>query len=139
MDGDGQSHCRSRVLIRLSHIVYGPEPSLYGVPSVEPSRAKLHVFTFIHPQGTKLPLVEFRRWAVGRMVGCIMLSRHYFVSQMASLLKFAKETTNPRLAAVLIEKAADLKSQVDESSTTLEPSTQASDLQPENQRQVPEP
>jgi hypothetical protein len=30
-------------------------------------------------------------------------------------LKFAKSTTNPQLAAVLIEKAADLKSQVDES------------------------
>ncbi len=66
------------------------------------------------------------------MAGCIMLSRHYFVSQVALLLKFAKETTNPRLAAVLIEKAADLKSQVDESSTTPEPSTQASDVQPEN-------
>ena len=49
-----------------------------------------------------------------------MLSRDYFVNQVASLLKFAKETTNPRLAAVLIEKAADLKSQVDESSTTLD-------------------
>ena len=47
-----------------------------------------------------------------------MLSRDYFVSQVTSLLKFAKETTNPQLAAVLIEKAADLKSQVDESSTT---------------------
>jgi hypothetical protein len=66
-----------------------------------------------------------------------MLSRHYFVSQVASLLKFAKETTNPQLATVLIEKAADLKSQVDESSTTPEPSTQAPAVQPE--RQVPEP
>jgi len=60
-----------------------------------------------------------------------MLSRHYFVSQVASLLKFAKETTNPQLAAVLIEKAADLKSQVDESSTTLDPSDVAPDVEPE--------
>ena len=134
MDGDGQSHCRSRVLIRPSRIVYGPEPSLYGVPSVEPPRAKFHVFTFIHPQGTKLPLVEFRRWAVGRMAGCIMLSRHYFVSQVALLLKFAKETTNPQLAAVLIEKAADLKSQVDESSTTPAATARAPDVRPETSR-----
>jgi hypothetical protein len=61
-----------------------------------------------------------------------MLSRHYFVSQVASLLKFAKETTNPQLATVLIEKAADLKSQIDELSTTPDPSSQAPDVQPEN-------
>ncbi len=53
------------------------------------------------------------------------------MSQVTSLLKFAKETTNPRLAAVLIEKAADLKSQVDESSTTPDPSPQTPDVQPE--------
>ena len=40
------------------------------------------------------------------------------VRQATTLLKFAKETKNPQLAAVLIEKAADLKSQVDESSMT---------------------
>jgi hypothetical protein len=43
----------------------------------------------------------------------------------------------PQLAAVLIEKAAELKFQVDESSTM--PSTQPPDVQPENERQVPEP
>ena len=59
-----------------------------------------------------------------------MLSRQYFVSQAAALLKFAKETTNPQLAAVLIEKAADLKSQVDESSTP-GPTAQALDVDPE--------
>lgn len=52
------------------------------------------------------------------------------MSQVTTLLKFAKATTNPQLAAVLIEKAADLKSQVDESSTT--PSLQAPDVQPED-------
>jgi hypothetical protein len=36
---------------------------------------------------------------------------------MATLLKFAKSTKDPNLAAVLIEKAADLKSQVDEFNT----------------------
>ena len=56
-----------------------------------------------------------------------MLSRDYFVNQVASLLKFAKETTNAQFAAVLIAKAADLKSQVDESSTT----PQAPDVGPE--------
>jgi len=53
------------------------------------------------------------------------------VRQATTLLKFAKETKNPQLAAVLIEKAADLKSQVDESSTTPDPSPQTPDVQPE--------
>jgi hypothetical protein len=74
------------------------------------------------------------RFALGGrayIAGNIVLSRDYFVSQVTSLLKFAKETTNPQLAAVLIEKAADLKSQVDESSTTPVPSPQTPDVQPE--------
>ncbi len=60
-----------------------------------------------------------------------MLSRHYFVRQATTLLKFAKSTTNPQLAAVLIEKAADLKSQVDESSTTPDSIPQVPDAEPE--------
>ena len=51
--------------------------------------------------------------------------------QVTALLKFAQETTNPQLAAVLIEKAADLKSQVDESSTTPDQTPQTPDAQPE--------
>jgi hypothetical protein len=34
--------------------------------------------------------------------------------QAATLLKFAKATTDPKMAAGLVEKAAELKSQVDE-------------------------
>ncbi len=43
-----------------------------------------------------------------------MVGRSYFTRQATTLLKFAKSTKNPDLAAVLIEKAADLKSQIDE-------------------------
>jgi hypothetical protein len=46
------------------------------------------------------------------------------------LLKFANSTNNPQLAAVLIEKAADLKLQVDETSTTPDPSPLAPDVEP---------
>jgi hypothetical protein len=60
-----------------------------------------------------------------------VIGRDYFVRQAATLLKFAKATTNPQLAAVLIEKAADLKSQVDESSMTPDPSPQTLDVEPE--------
>ena len=42
-----------------------------------------------------------------------MLGRLYFTRQAASLLKFARATSNPELAAVLVQKAADLKSQIE--------------------------
>jgi hypothetical protein len=52
------------------------------------------------------------------------------VRQATMLFKFANSTTNLQLAAVLIEKAADLKSQVDETSTTPDPSPLAPDVEP---------
>lgn len=42
-----------------------------------------------------------------------MMGRLYFTRQAASLLKFAKATSNPELAAVLVQKAADLKAETD--------------------------
>jgi hypothetical protein len=61
-----------------------------------------------------------------------VLSRQYFVRQVAALLEFAKATNNPQLAAVLIGKAADLKSQIDESGTASDPGPQTPDAQPES-------
>jgi hypothetical protein len=59
-----------------------------------------------------------------------VLGRNYFARQAATLLKFAQSTKNPELAAVLIEKAADLKSQIDEK----EPPPDASFLAPDVER-----
>jgi hypothetical protein len=78
---------------------------------------------------SRLPRLAARQ--VGRIAGNIVLSRQYFVRQAATLLKFARETANPQLAAVLIEKAADLKSQVDEYGTVPDPGPQTPDVQPE--------
>jgi hypothetical protein len=44
-----------------------------------------------------------------------VIGRQYLVRQAETLLKFATSTKNPDLAAVLVDKAADLKSQLDES------------------------
>jgi hypothetical protein len=46
-----------------------------------------------------------------------------------TLLKFAKSTTDPNVAAALIDKAADLKSRVDDS-TASDPTPLAPDLEP---------
>jgi hypothetical protein len=43
-----------------------------------------------------------------------VVGRNYFVRQAATLLKLAQSTTNHQMAAALVEKAADLKTRVDE-------------------------
>jgi hypothetical protein len=45
-----------------------------------------------------------------------VIDRNYFARQAATLLKLAKSTTDPKVAAALIKMAADLKNEVDESS-----------------------
>ena len=52
-----------------------------------------------------------------------MVGRLYVKRQAASLLKFARATSNPELAAVLVQKAADLKAQA-------EPQPRAEDKSP---------
>ena len=58
-----------------------------------------------------------------------MIGRQYLVSQATALLRFAHATKNPYLAAVLIEKAAHLKSQVDETVPSRDLSPKAPDVE----------
>ena len=59
-----------------------------------------------------------------------MVSRRYLTRQAGALIKFAKSTNNPELAAVLVERAADLKAQVDEMLPQVDPSLEAPDVEP---------
>jgi hypothetical protein len=59
-----------------------------------------------------------------------VIGRLYFVRQAATLLKFAQSTANPELSAVLIEKAAELKSRVD-GTDAVDNSLRAPDVEPE--------
>ena len=43
-----------------------------------------------------------------------MIEREYFVRQAGILFELAKATRDPKISAALLEKAADLKLQVDE-------------------------
>ncbi|MGB6398256.1 MAG: hypothetical protein WBF73_21610 [Bradyrhizobium sp.] len=59
-----------------------------------------------------------------------MIGREYFMRQAATLVKFAKVTKDPTITAALLEKAADLKSQVDEQGARPDLSSLAPDVEP---------
>ena len=59
-----------------------------------------------------------------------MVGKQYLKRQATTLLKFAQSTTDPQMAAALVEKAVALKSQVD-GSTTIDRSPQAPDVEPD--------
>ena len=53
-----------------------------------------------------------------------MIGRDYFTRQAETLLKLAEATTDPQVAASLIERAANLKAIVDELGAAPDPSPQ---------------
>jgi hypothetical protein len=59
-----------------------------------------------------------------------VIGRHYFTRQAAILFKFAKATSDPKVAAALMEKAADLKLRVDEPNARPDPTPPAPDVEP---------
>jgi hypothetical protein len=61
--------------------------------------------------------------------GNSVIGRQYFVRQ-ATLLKFAKSTSDPKLAAAVIEKAAALKSQGDRALPPADLAPLAPDIEP---------
>jgi hypothetical protein len=58
-----------------------------------------------------------------------VIGRWYFLNQATTLLEFARSTNDPERAAALIDKAADLLAQIDESSARLDQSPPAPDVQ----------
>jgi hypothetical protein len=59
-----------------------------------------------------------------------VLSRRYLARQARALIEFAKTTTNPKLAAVLVERAADFKAKADEKMPAPDSTPQAPDVEP---------
>jgi CobQ-like glutamine amidotransferase family enzyme len=57
-----------------------------------------------------------------------MIGREYLARQATALLRFANLTKNPQLAAVLVDKAIELKSQVDEAGPPYDLSPRAPDV-----------
>jgi hypothetical protein len=59
-----------------------------------------------------------------------VIGKQYFVRQAAILFKFAKATKDPKVSAALLDKAADLKQQVDEPGAQRDLSPLAPDIEP---------
>jgi hypothetical protein len=59
-----------------------------------------------------------------------VIGKQYFVRQAATLLRFAKSTQDPKMAAALLEKAADFKSQVEETIPSPDLTPPAPDIEP---------
>ena len=76
--------------------------------------------------------VNFRvgRSALGYHGENTVIGREYFVRQATILFKFAKASKDPKISAALLEKAADLKSQVDEPGNPPDLTPQAPDVEP---------
>jgi hypothetical protein len=62
--------------------------------------------------------------------GFMMVGRAYLSRQMMVLLNFARQTNNPELSALLVQKAARLKSQADEITQPEDIGPRAPDVEP---------
>lgn len=59
-----------------------------------------------------------------------VIGKQYFVRQAALLFGIAKATKDPKLSVALMDKAADVKSKVDELGVPRDLSPQAPDIEP---------
>jgi hypothetical protein len=59
-----------------------------------------------------------------------VIGKEYFVRQAAILFGMAKATTDPKISAALLDKAADLKLQVDEPGAPPDSKPLAPDIEP---------
>ena len=59
-----------------------------------------------------------------------VIGKQYFVRQAAILFGIAKATSDPKMSAALMDKAADVKSKVDELGVARDLSPQPPDVEP---------
>ena len=70
---------------------------------------------------------NMRRWDTK---GKTVIGKQYFVRQAAILFGIAKATKDPKMSAALMDKAADIKSKVDELGAPLDLTPRAPDVEP---------
>ena len=80
--------------------------------------------------GTFFPFRRNVGGALGYHGELQVIGKAYFVRQAAILFRFAKVTTDPKISAALMEKAADLKLQVDDPSASRDLTPRPPDIEP---------
>ena len=63
--------------------------------------------------------------------GYIVPSRNYFIQQVTTLLRLARETTDPRIAVQVLDKAAALTEHLEEAPAEMDVTPRAPDVHPE--------
>jgi hypothetical protein len=119
---------RSQYIARqvASLLRFAKEPKA-RVPPLEHPNSSLSPLLY-NLAGTESRLLRFARVSEREN---IVIGRWYFLRQAAATLEFAQSTNDPKLAAVLVEKAANLLAQIDEADAGPHPSPLAPDIQPE--------
>jgi hypothetical protein len=80
--------------------------------------------------GTFAPFLRSVRGALGYHGEIHVIGKAYFVRQAEILFRFAKATKDPKVSAALMEKAADLKLQVDDPSASQDLTPPAPNIEP---------
>src|SRR3954452_15793500 len=83
----------------------------YGSKAVPVGYRRARSVPGVHFSGT---ISALQGHYAGPTRGTTLASVFYVTRQIATLLKFAKDTKSPGLAAALVEKAADLKDRADD-------------------------
>jgi hypothetical protein len=90
---------------------------------------KSAMITFIHSARNEIPHSASSVRAE-KPRGKSVIGKQYFVRQAAILFGIAKATKDPKISAALMDKAADLKSKVDEPAAPLDITPLALDIEP---------
>jgi len=88
------------------------------------------MFTFIRSVWNDCPNSRVIALALGYHGENKVIGKQYFVRQAAILFGLAKATTDPKISAALLDKAADLKLQVDEPGAPRNATPLAPDIEP---------
>jgi hypothetical protein len=88
------------------------------------------MYTFGLSAWNKCPDSRVIASALGYKGKVKVIGKAYFVRQATILFKFAKATKDPKISAALLDKAADLKQQVDEPGAQRDVGPLAPDIEP---------
>jgi hypothetical protein len=114
--GVGGPLCLHGTSIRKARYAFGHQDKKnVGKPTKDPPMEQPTVkFTFALSVATSPRFLRYIGAALGYHGESPMIGKEYFVRQAVILFDLAKATKDPKISAALLEKAADLKLQVDD-------------------------